>query len=182
MKHSSWLGWLVAVSALTLMVSCGGSKLPNLKPVERVDLERFMGDWYVIANIPTRFEQGAHNAVESYRLGEDGDVVETTFTFREDAFDGPLKEYNPTGYVRDGTGNAIWGMQFIWPFKSDYRVIWLDHDYQVTVIGRQARDYVWVMAREPRIDQPTMNEIRRFLAAEGYELSQLQTVPQRWTD
>jgi apolipoprotein D and lipocalin family protein len=33
-----------------------------------VDLERFMGDWYVIANIPTFIEKGAHNAVEGYQM------------------------------------------------------------------------------------------------------------------
>ena len=43
-------------------------------------LERFMGDWYVIANIPTPLEKGAHNAVESYRLDSNGTVA-TTFTF-----------------------------------------------------------------------------------------------------
>jgi len=36
--------------------------------VDYVDLPRFMGDWYVIANIPTVFEKGAHNPVESHKL------------------------------------------------------------------------------------------------------------------
>mgnify|MGYP006197199023 CR=1 FL=1 len=45
---------------------------PPLRLAENVDLQRFMGDWYVIANIPTFIEKGAHNAVESYRLAPDG--------------------------------------------------------------------------------------------------------------
>ena len=43
-----------------------------------------MGDWYVIASIPTRLERGAHNAVESYQLLADG-TIDTTFTFNDGA-------------------------------------------------------------------------------------------------
>ena len=63
---------------------------PPLALAPRVDLQRFMGDWYVIANIPTFIEKGAHNAIESYRLAEDGSIP-TTFTFRAGGFEGPEK-------------------------------------------------------------------------------------------
>ena len=46
-----------------------------------VDVDRFMGDWYVIANIPTFAEKGAHNAVESYRLDADGTIATTTTNY-----------------------------------------------------------------------------------------------------
>ncbi len=59
-----------------------------------------MGDWYVIASIPTFIERGAHNAVESYRLAADG-TIETTFTFRAGGFDGEPKRYTPRGFVVD---------------------------------------------------------------------------------
>lgn len=60
---------------------------PPLPLVEQVDLQKFMGDWYVIANIPTFIEKGAHNAIESYRLNPDGRIA-TTFTFRANDFQG----------------------------------------------------------------------------------------------
>ena len=63
------------------LIGCQSATLPPLKTVANVDLPRFMGDWYVIANIPTFIEKGAHNAVESYRLDKDGTIA-TTFTFR----------------------------------------------------------------------------------------------------
>ena len=105
-----------------------------LKTVDEVNLAEFMGDWYVIANIPTSIEKGAHNAIESYRIDDDGSIA-TTFTVRDGSFDGKLKTYKPRGFVSDES-NAIWGMQFIWPIKADYRIIYLDNDYSVTVIGR----------------------------------------------
>jgi apolipoprotein D and lipocalin family protein len=149
-----------------------------LKPVEHVDLERFMGDWYVIANIPTAIERGAHNAVESYRLDSNGTIA-TTFTFRDGGFDGPRKEYHPRGWVRDES-NAVWGMQFVWPIKADYRIVYLDEEYSVTVIGRNKRDYVWIMAREPVLSEPQYAEIVSLVESMGYDIGKLQKVPQQW--
>ena len=169
---------VITLSSALLLAGCQAS-LPPLETVERVDLERFMGDWYVIANIPTWIEEGAHNAVESYRLDDDGTIA-TTFTFRKEAFDGPEKEYHPRGFVRDRQSNAEWGMQFVWPVKSDYRIIYLTDDYSVTIIGRNKRDYVWLMAREPQLPADRYEEAVRVIADAGYDVSQLQRVPQQW--
>jgi len=162
-----------------LLASCQSVSHPPLQTVDRVDLQRFMGDWYVIANIPTWIERGAHNAVESYRLNDDGTIA-TTFTFRAGSFDGERKRYTPTGYVLDKSSNAIWGMQFIWPIKADYRIVYLDEAYTTTVIGRTKRDYVWVMARKPEIPETHMKKLLALLAEQGYDTSRIQMVPQQW--
>lgn len=168
----------IAPTALaSLAVSACGS-MPPLEAVERVDLERFMGDWYVIANIPTFLEKGAHNAVESYELDSDGTIA-TTFTFRDGAFDGPVKTYTPRGFITSES-NAVWGMQFIWPIKADYRVVYLDETYSTTVIGRNRRDFVWIMAREPQIPATRYEEIFTMLGDVGYDVSAIQRVPQQW--
>ena len=138
-----------------------------------------MGDWYVIANIPTSFEKDAHNAVESYRLDDDGTIA-TTFTFRAGAFDGDPRVYRPRGFVRDRRTNAVWGMQFIWPFKAEYLIVYLAEDYSRTIIGRSKRDYVWMMARSPRISEPDYQEMLDLVGALGYDPSRVQKVPQRW--
>ena len=168
----------MATCLVLAMTGCA-TRPPEMPTVERVDLERFMGDWYVIANIPTAIEKGAHNAVESYRLDEDGTIA-TTFTFRDGSFDGPEKAYHPRGFVRDRESNAVWGMQFVWPIKAEYLVVYLDEDYTRTVIGRSKRDYVWIMAREPRMAEAEYREIIRYLGDLGYDVSRIEKVPQRW--
>jgi apolipoprotein D and lipocalin family protein len=47
----------------------------SMKTVPYADLERFMDDWYVVADIPTFVEKGAHNAVESYSLSSDRTIA-----------------------------------------------------------------------------------------------------------
>jgi apolipoprotein D and lipocalin family protein len=90
----------------------------------------------VIASIPTFLEKDAYNALESYRLEADGTIA-TTFTFRAGAFDGEEKRYTPRGFVLDRSSNARWGMQFVWPIKADYRIVYLAPDYSQTVIARE---------------------------------------------
>jgi apolipoprotein D and lipocalin family protein len=62
------------------LTGCAVDGRKRLDTVSYVDLERFMGDWYVVASIPAFIEKGAHNAVESYALNSDGTIA-TTFRF-----------------------------------------------------------------------------------------------------
>jgi len=167
------------LSLILFFTGCATAQHPPITTVSHVNLERFMGDWYVIASIPTFVEKGAHNAVESYALNHDG-TISTTFTFHKDAFDGKLKKHTPHGFVRDTASNAVWGMQFVWPFKGDYRIVALNDDYTQTIIGREKRDYVWIMARTPSISEEDYRRLVAKTAAEGYDVSKIQKVPQLW--
>lgn len=169
---------LILSTSLLVLTACAPTK-PTLPLVKKVDLQKFMGDWYVIANIPTFIERNAHNAIESYRLEADGSIA-TTFTFRAGGFDGPLKRYQPTGYVVDTETNAVWGMQFIWPIKADYRITYLNDDYSQTIISREKRDYVWIMARTPLIPEADYQALLAILRDQGYDINKVKKVPQRW--
>ncbi|NJD31239.1 MAG: lipocalin family protein [Gammaproteobacteria bacterium] len=166
---------VIAVAAM--LSAC--SSAPTIPTAKSVDLPRFMGDWYVIANIPTFAEKDAYNAVESYRLDKDGSIA-TTFTFRQGGFDGPERVMHPRGFVRDHESNAVWGMQFVWPIKAEYVIAHVDPDYTETIIARSKRDYVWIMARKPVLPEADYARLVRIAAELGYDTSRLQKVPQRW--
>lgn len=169
---------LVAIIPVMVLTGCAAS-LPPLKTVDSVDIARYMGDWYVIANIPTSFEIGAYNAIESYRLNADGTVA-TTFTFHQGAFDGPLHIITARGFIEDRVTNATWGMRFVWPIKGEYLITYLKEDYSQVVISRTKRDYVWIMARTPAIPEADYTRIVEILASQGYDTSKLLKVPQKW--
>jgi len=151
---------------------------PPLNVVGNVDLDRFMGRWYVLASIPTFLERGAHNAVETYRREPDGTIA-TTFAFRRGAFDGELVEYTPRGFVNEKSP-AVWGMQFLWPFRAEYRIVYLAPDYSVTVIARTARDYAWLMARTPELADAEYARFAALLRELHYDTASIERVPQRW--
>jgi len=172
---------LLQLALLGGVLLCAGCKTapsqPALQPVAKVELPRFMGDWYVIAHIPTFIEKGAYNAVESYRLSPDGTIA-TTFTFNRDAPDGPVKTYTPKGFVRDSS-NAEWGMQFVWPIKAEYKIVYLDPEYQHTIVARDQRDYVWIMARTPHIAESDYQALTERVRLMGYETNLLRRVPHK---
>ncbi len=162
-----------------LLTGCSGAARPPLVLAQQVDLPRFMGDWYVIAHSRNFIENDAYNSMESYRLAADGSI-DTTFTFRDGGFDGKQKRHTPRGFVLDTHSNAVWAMQFIWPIRSDFRIAYLAPDYSQTIIAREKRDYAWIMARTPEISETDYQRLLQLLAAQGYDLTTLRKVPQRW--
>ncbi len=172
---------MLKVVSFTLLLALITGCATTMKPiplVEQVDIPKFMGDWYVIAVIPTLIEKEAYNAIENYSQNEDGSIT-TTFTYNKGAFDGPLKTYQPKGFVKEGTGNAEWGMQFIWPIKAEYLITYLDDNYENTIISRNARDYVWIMSRKPVIDEAVYLKLTAIVANQGYDMSKLRKAPQQ---
>jgi apolipoprotein D and lipocalin family protein len=148
---------------------------PPIKTVSEVNLQKFMGPWYVIGHIPTFIEKNAFNAIESYELNKDG-TIGTTFTFNEGALTGPLKTYKPKGFVIKDSGNALWGMQFIWPIKAQYKIVYLDEAYQNTIIARDDRDYVWIMSREKMIEQKTLEQLVKKIETDGYDIKKIRWI------
>ena len=166
-----------AIAALLTAIVAGcASTQPAITPVASVDLPRFMGDWYVIAHIPSRPERDAYDAVESYRLDADG-RIRTTYTQRKGSFSAPVETMEPVGTVVEGTNNAVWGMQFVWPIKAEYVIVDLAPDYSRTIIGRSKRDYVWLMARAPQLPEPELQAAIARIKALGYDTSKLRMVP-----
>ena len=168
---------LVLATLAALGAGCMSTGAPTVPVVGAVDLPRFMGVWYVIASIPSYPERDAYDAVESYELRPDG-RIQTTFRYRKGSFEAPLKTMRPVGTVVPGTGNAVWGMQFIWPIKAEYVISYLDAGYSETIIARSKRDYAWIMARTPDIAAPAYTSDVERLKAMGYDVSKLRKVPQ----
>jgi apolipoprotein D and lipocalin family protein len=168
----------VLLSVLVIGVTACATRMP-MPTMSKVDVSRYMGSWYVLASIPTLLEKEAYNAVETYALQGDGTIA-TTFTFHKGSVDGPLKTLKPRGFVLDSSG-AVWGMQILWPIKSDYRIAYLNDDYSQVIVGRTARDHVWIMSRKPEIPQAEYQRLVTRVSELGYDVDKLVRVPQRWT-
>jgi apolipoprotein D and lipocalin family protein len=82
--------------------------------------------------------------------------------------------------VLDKLTNAVWGMQFVWPIKADYRITYLNDDYSQTIVSREKRDYVWIMARTPLIPEADYQRLLKILIEQGYDINKVIKVPQRW--
>lgn len=169
---------------LTVLAAVGLSGCATVAPLPtepQVDIPRFMGTWHVIAHIPAFLERHAHAATETYEL-QPPNVVKTTFRFRDGSLTGAEKVYRPTGYVDQSSGGGLWGMQFVWPIRAEFRIMHVSADYQYTIIGRSKRDYVWIMARAPEVPESAYRALVQRVSDAGYDISRLRRVPQPGVD
>jgi len=149
--------------------------------VKHVDLERFMGDWYVYAILPNPIERKAVNGIESYALNPDG-TIGITYTFRKGGKAGPQKTLRPKGRVFDTASNAEWRVRLFKPFWSKYLVVYLDRDYLYTAVGVPNRKFLWIMSRAPEIPEPVYQDILAHLQKEGYNTRRIVKMPQIWQE
>lgn len=154
---------------------------PPIRPVSGVDLQRFMGRWYVIASIPTRFERDGHNPVETYKQVSDGTIC-TWFRQRASDFSSPVKLIHSSASIVPGSGNGEWSVRFFGLFHTQYLIGWLSPDYDQAMVVRDARDYLWYMAREPRVSDSDYRTMLNRAAAMGYDIGAIEKSPQRWPE
>lgn len=152
-------------------------KPPPVHTVARVDLNRYMGSWFVIANIPYFLEQGKVATYDSYSMRPDG-RMNNVFTFRKKNFSAPEKSWHGVAWVVDKESNAEWKVRFIWPLASTYLVLELDPDYRWAVVATPGHKLLWVLARERSLDEKTYAEILRRIQAQGYDVNRIVKVPQ----
>lgn len=143
-----------------------------------VDLPRFMGRWYVIANIPYFGERGYVGSYVEYALRADGDIDDYFFGHQK-SFDAPLEKKMLKDWVIPGTNNAQWKARPFWPLAFDFLILNVDADYQTTLIGYPDKQWGWIFARTPEIDEATYAKLLAKLDAQGYDISRFRKVPQR---
>ncbi|MDE2338450.1 MAG: lipocalin family protein [Gammaproteobacteria bacterium] len=172
---------LVLLAALSLAACRTLAAEKPIPPVAHVNLKRYVGRWYVIAAIPTHIERDDYNPVENYRLEPDGSIC-TVFRFRRGSFTSRLHTVHSTATVVRHTGNAEWHVHLFWLLRLQYIVAWLSPHYNRVIVARDARDYVWLMARTPQISRRDYAAMVAKVAAMGYPVSKLRKSPQRWPE
>jgi len=150
------------------------------KPLETpdyVDLDRFMGEWHVIAVIPWFVEKNNVATRDIYKRLPNGDI-KVTYAFKKKSLDAPDQEWNAKAWVVNKETNAEWRVQFIWPFSLPYIITNLDPDYQWVVIGHPSRDFLWIMAPEKTMPKKTLAHVIEKVKAQGFDPARIVTVPQ----
>jgi apolipoprotein D and lipocalin family protein len=173
---------MLAALALLTLGGCasmmGGASSRPLRPVAHIDLPRYMGGWFVIANIPYFAEKDCFDSVEGYALLPDG-RIDNRFACREKSFDAPMKPKLKTiATVYDRTSNAEWRVPFFNVIRVKYFVIDLDPDYRWAVIGHPSRRYGWVISRTASLPDATYSGILERLRGQGYDPAKFVKVPQ----
>ena len=168
----------VAVAALALTGLAGADLPPLPRLAEPVDLDQYAGDWFVHGAIPLRipffsdaearnytehYERLAPNAIRMTSAFEIPGAKRRSFSFKGNVIDQPL--------------NATWSIGIVWPIRAEYSIIYLDEDYNTTVVASPNRKYAWIMSREPQMNDIEYGKILEFMAGEGFNPEAFRKVP-----
>ncbi|RJS91205.1 lipocalin family protein [Salinisphaera sp. Q1T1-3] len=169
----------VMVGAVMALAGCSLMPPKTFPTADHVDLDRFMGPWYVIAHIPPSKTKNAYNEIERYTRGDDSDTINVKFTYRDGGFDGEQKTMTPWASVLENSENAVWAMHFYYVLRLQYVISYVSPDYDTTIVARDKRDYVWIMARTPKISDAKYQSLVERVGDMGYDTSKLRKVPQQ---
>ncbi len=176
------LRWFLPLGALLFVVplQAAAQTDADLGTVRHVDLNRYLGRWYVIARVPGLLDRGKVAAAETYSLRPDG-TLRDVLSFRKRLVVGPEQEWDGTAVVTDPGTNAAWKTRFFWPFwpfASTYRVLELDPNYGWAVVATVSGGLFRVLARGPELDRDTYHEIEERLRRRRLDPARLERVPQ----
>lgn len=161
---------LLIITLLALVSGCSTANYPPLETVDNVDVERYLGNWYEIANIPNNFQKGCVCTSAEYKLIDANTLRVTNSCLK----DGKLDEANGRAFVVEGTGNAKLKVQFFWPFRGDYWIIELDKEnYTYAVVGTPSRKYLWILSRTSKMDESLYNSLLEKCKANGFDVSKV---------
>ena len=164
---------------LTALLLAGCASVEN-RPVSAnappMDLAAFMGTWHVVAHVPYFFERGKVATRDVYRLRPDG-RIDNDFVFKR-RFGEPDRTWRGVSTVVEGSGGREWKVQFVWPFSTRLQVLEVAPDGQTALLATPDRTLAWIFAREPVMDDGSLNVLKDRLATFGVERAALRRVPQ----
>ncbi|UTV86115.1 lipocalin family protein [Cobetia amphilecti] len=160
---------------LGLLGGCAG--VPSgTQPVENFELERYYGEWHEIARLPNSFEEGLSCVSADYSPREDGGVRVINRGYN--AEQGQWSQAEGRAYFTRGSETAALKVSFFGPFYGGYNVLALDDDYQWSLVAGADRDYLWILAREPQLDDDTYQALVVQAAELGFATDALIKVEQ----
>jgi apolipoprotein D and lipocalin family protein len=148
-------------------------KSQTLQTVPNVDLKKYSGKWYEIASFPQRFQKGCHCTTAEYTLtNKDYVIVENRCN--RDSVTGKQSYIKGKAFVEKNSGNAKLKVQFFWPFKAKYWIIDLANDYSFAVVSHPNKKYLWILSREPKMNEEIYTQIISRLKAKGFDLTKIK--------
>lgn len=153
--------------ALTTLAS---AEPPPLRVMPGVDLDRYAGKWYEIARLPNWFQKAcASNVTANYTLRPDGKITVVNECRKADG--APKSARGTARLAGANQPNTKLKVSFFWPFSGDYWIIGLDPDYRWALIGEPQRKYLWILSREPKLDEALYSRILQQAKNQGYDVA-----------
>ncbi len=147
----------LALHLLLLISGCTG--IPSgIEAVTGFEVQRYLGTWYEIARLDHRFERGLTDIHAEYSLRPDGGVKVVNSGYNSEK--GRRESVEGKAYFVENPDVGRLRVSFFGPFYGGYNIIALDKiNYRYVMITGPNRDYLWILSRTPKLDQPTLQRL-----------------------
>jgi apolipoprotein D and lipocalin family protein len=143
-----------------------------------LDLPRYMGRWYNIANVPYFGERDYVGSYSEWKL-LDAETIEDLYLGHKGSFDAPLERRQFVDRVVPNSGNAEWRVRVFWPIFISQLTVYVDPDYRFTMLATRDKSLTWIFARTPDISESDYRALVARLDAMGFDTARIRRVPQR---
>lgn len=152
--------------------------MKTLTTVPDVDLNKYAGKWYEIARLPNSFEKGLVCCTAEYGLRPDS-KISVTNTGQKENEPGKIQSVTGKAWIPDKKEPGRLKVQFFWPFTGGYYIFHLDKEnYQYVLVGTPSRKFLWLLAREPKIEESLYQQLVEIARKNDFAVESLIKVRQ----
>lgn len=146
-------------------------RLPNIKVVQNLELDRYMGQWYEIARFNSSFQPKEMVSSEALYEMKDGLITVKNTGIYKDGRKEVIRGLVSSKYPEKNIGKL--NVSFFPPFNGDYWIIMLADDYRYSVVTSPNGKLLWILAREQNLSKTDLNFILNKLTELEYDISKL---------
>jgi apolipoprotein D and lipocalin family protein len=168
---------LLFIVLLGLNLSGCLGKPEGVEPIDKLEVDRYLGQWYEIARLDHSFERGLDNVSATYSLREDGGIRVINAGRSEET--GEISSAEGRAYFVESETYGHLKVSFFGPFFGSYVIFDLDKtDYQYAFVAGNNHSYLWLLARTPQVSDAVMESFINQSALLGFDTDALIFVPQ----
>jgi len=161
---------LYLLALMFFISACTG--IPNdLKPIQGLDTEKYLGTWYEIARLDHRFERGMSHVQATYSKRANGGITVVNKGYIEAKKQ--WKSGQGKAFLNGAAGEGRLKVSFFGPFYGGYNILVLDPDYQYALVAGPNRKNLWILARSSTLPDDTLQGLIQQAQEWGFAVDEL---------
>jgi len=179
MKYiNKYLPFILFIFLFT-QTNCQKIKEMDIKTINTVEINKYLGKWYEIARMPFKFEDGLMNTTATYSLRKDG-KIEVLNEGYEGSPNGKYHKAVGKAWIPNTAEKGKLKVSFFWPFSANYWIVALDEkDYQYALVISSSK-YAWILCRKPWIEPQLYDSLKKVAGQNGVDFSKMIKVAHSW--
>jgi len=163
---------LISISLLTFLLSACTGIPKGVQPVDKFNLDRYLGKWYEIARLDHSFERGLENITAEYSLRSDGGVRVLNQGYSEENRN--WKKAEGKAFFVDSSDQGHLKVSFFGPFYGSYIIFDLDREnYSYAFVSGPDTSYLWLLSRTPTVTPQILNRFKEQSKSLGFDIDKL---------